>query len=570
MIVYANSFGGVFFFDDLGTIVRNANIRELTHLKDVFVPPADTPLAGRPLVQLSFAINYAIGGLNFSGYHFINLALHLTSAVLIYQLIRRIAPLPLAVATALIWTVHPLNSEVVNYTTQRTESMMAVCLLATLYFAALNWRVAAIIICAAGMLCKETMAVAPIAVVLYDWAGSDDVPFAELCHKRWPLYAGLAATWSVVGVMLVTHGQSLSGGFTTAQVSSWTYFLNQPALILRYLRLAFWPSDLVLYYGWPRALTIGQVWPQFVAVSLVGVAAIVALVKWRRIGAAAVWVFVLLGPTSSFLPISTEVGAERRMYLPLVGVIALAMAGIGWLAQRFGSARSGSNAKGWPLAVAAMATVLLGSATNTRNVEYSTSLGMAKTVLARWPSPYAEQMVGTELVVSGRHGDAIPHLRAAVPAYPPARYVLGQALFGAGQRAEAITELEAFQRDEPTLAVVPSRMLIAKAYGADARWPEAIAALEKVLTIEPNHVEAHGFLAEALFQQQRYADALPHYGAYLSANPGNADAWTNLGMALVQLKQIPEAVRAFRSAVDAAPQDARYRMNLERALQLGK
>ena len=76
-LTYWNGLSGPFIFDDLATVVQNPRIRDLARLGLVLVPPANTPVAGRPLVNLTFAINYALGGLDVGGYHVVNLALHL-------------------------------------------------------------------------------------------------------------------------------------------------------------------------------------------------------------------------------------------------------------------------------------------------------------------------------------------------------------------------------------------------------------------------------------------------------------------------------------------------------------
>ena len=138
VLAYSTSLAGPFIFDDQSAVVENAQIRDLRNISAALTPPVNTPLAGRPLVNLSLAINYAMGGLDVTSYHVVNIALHLVCALLIFGIVRRTAErlggqqpppagaLGLALAVALIWTVHPLVSEVVNYTTQRTESMMAV------------------------------------------------------------------------------------------------------------------------------------------------------------------------------------------------------------------------------------------------------------------------------------------------------------------------------------------------------------------------------------------------------------------------------------------------------------
>ena len=128
-VTYANSLRGPFVIDDQAAIVQNEQIRRLSRLGDVLLPESESPVAGRPLVSLSFALNYAAGGLDVRGYHAVNIALHLACALLAFGLIRRTLELPrlrrhfdgsssinLAFAAALLWAVHPLNSEVVEVT----------------------------------------------------------------------------------------------------------------------------------------------------------------------------------------------------------------------------------------------------------------------------------------------------------------------------------------------------------------------------------------------------------------------------------------------------------------------
>jgi hypothetical protein len=160
----------------------------------------------------------------------------------------------LAFAIAVLWVVHPLNSEAVDYLTQRTESLMALFLLLMLYAAirgaglahAREWQAVAIASCAAGMGCKESMVVAPAIVILYDRVFLFK-SFAESLTARWRLYAMLAATWLVLVYLTMTGPRSGSAGLARGSVLS--YILNQARMIVRYLRLAVWPGDLVVNYG---------------------------------------------------------------------------------------------------------------------------------------------------------------------------------------------------------------------------------------------------------------------------------------------------------------------------------
>ena len=143
-ITYANALSGPFVLDDQDTIVLNEQIRQLSPSVVLF-PAVELPVAGRPVVNLSFALNYAFGGLDVRGYHVVNVAIHIACALLLFGIVRRTLGLPAlrdrfatrsadpAVAAALIWMVHPLQTDAVDYVTQRTELMLGLFYLLTFY-----------------------------------------------------------------------------------------------------------------------------------------------------------------------------------------------------------------------------------------------------------------------------------------------------------------------------------------------------------------------------------------------------------------------------------------------------
>src|SRR5262249_25960958 len=141
------------------------------------------------------------------------------------------------------------------------------------------------------------------------------------------------STWLILAALLQTGARVYSAGFSTS-VSPWTYLLNQTIMLVRYLRLTVWPSALVVNYGWPRSLTLADVLPY--ALVVLACLALTVAALWRRpaLGSLGAWFFLTLAPTTSILPIATEVGAERRMYLPLVAPIALAVIGLAWMGRR--------------------------------------------------------------------------------------------------------------------------------------------------------------------------------------------------------------------------------------------
>jgi protein O-mannosyl-transferase len=618
VLAYANSLSGPFIIDDKPAIVDNTHIRQIWPLSRPLVTDPESPVAGRPLVSLSFAINYAIGGLHVGGYHAVNIVLHVVCALLLFGVIHRTLSLPalhladrsrpIALATALMWLVHPLNTEAVDYLTQRTELMMGVCYLLTLYASIRSWNsappagnglnsrvlphearplgareprlgrapawwtVLAVIACGLGMACKESMVTAPVMVWLYDRTFHDETP-----RVRWRLYAGLAATWLVLAGLGWSGPRAHSAGWL-AGISVWTYLLNQSVMIVQYLRLTLWPVHLVLTYGYPRPLTLGDVLPSAVLVgALLGIT-IVLLRAAPRIGFLGAWFFLTLAPTSSVVPIATEVGAERRMYLPLMALVLLAVLALDWLARylpSMGAARGATRSAPGHSATAATAAlvkrreslvwlvivgtlaVVCGLATRSRNREYQSGLTMARTVVARWPTGYAHLVLGTELSSAGDHQTALGQLREAVSDLPRAHYALGLELMEVGEWGAALDHLQTFVREEPLmLGVASARNQIGRILMARGNFDAAADQFRFALQNDPTFTEVHGHLADALVAARRFPEAITEYQQYVIDHPRDTEALRNLGVAFQKTGRSTEAIDAFRQALSVNPADA--------------
>jgi protein O-mannosyl-transferase len=588
VLTYSNSLSGPFIFDDRATLLDNASIRDWRNIGAVLSPPTETPVAGRPLVNATFAINYALGGLDVAGYHVVNIALHLLCALLVFEVVRRTlrsrppektlhqSAADLAFASALLWAVHPLNSEVVNYLSQRSESLMGFFYLLTLFGSICamtsgrprRWEAVAVFSCALGMACKESMVTAPVMVAIYDRIFVFD-SLKQAIRSRWRLYGGLAATWIILAALVAAAPRTLSAGFSAPDAAPWTYLLNQSVMIARYLQLAIWPHSLVTYYGWPLPLTLADVWPYALLVGALEAFTVVALFRWPKIGFLGVWFFVTLAPTSSIVPITTEVGAERRMYLPLIALVVLAVVGgaRAWTLLDRSPSVPAKAGRAFAIAIVVLA-VVLASRTVARNVEYQSSLTLAETTTERWPTPAAHSMLGTELAAAGRFAEAESHLRTAAPVYPPARYYLANVLAKTGKPTDAIAEFQEFIRLQPPALeqVLVARSLLAGLYMNDRRWPEAIEQYRLILASAPSDLETHLSLANALLRQQSFDEAIEQYRIVVNARPRDAVALAGLGIALSAAGKRDEATDAFRRVVDVDPGNSRSRQNLARAL----
>ncbi len=285
---YSQTFSVPFHFDDQFAIAENATIR---HWSTALWPPPNTTASGRPMLNLSLALNYALSGQAVWSYHALNLVIHVLAGLTLFAVVRRtLAPqvaapaaARIAFAAALLWSLHPLQTEAVTYLVQRAESMMGLFYLLTLYCylraaAARSagrrvWGALAIGSCLLGMATKEVMVSAPLIVLFYDrtfLAGS----FREAVRRRGWLLAGLAATWTLLPfLVLATQGRSGTSGFGSG-ISFARYGLTQFPAIGHYLRLSFWPHPLVFDYGTRWVAGLAAVWPSALIVSgLIGATA---------------------------------------------------------------------------------------------------------------------------------------------------------------------------------------------------------------------------------------------------------------------------------------------------------
>ncbi|HEV7822669.1 MAG TPA: glycosyltransferase family 39 protein, partial [Burkholderiales bacterium] len=215
-LVYSNSFAGRFIFDDR-TILEDASIRQLWPPWTAMFSPNNV---ARPVIGLTFAINYWISGLEVWSYHLLNLLIHLLAALALFGIVRRAllgermrqhfgtAAATLAASVALVWAVHPLQTQSVTYIIQRGESLMGLMYLATLYAviraaqsASKRWIIAAVIACAVGMATKPVMATAPIIALLFDVIFITGSLKTSL-RRRWALYATLGSTWIILAATI--------------------------------------------------------------------------------------------------------------------------------------------------------------------------------------------------------------------------------------------------------------------------------------------------------------------------------------------------------------------------------
>lgn len=394
LVAFHNSFSGPFVFDDDASILANPTIRHLWPPWSMLSPPVTgAPVTNRPVANVTFAINYAIGGMHVQGYHALNLTAHLLTGLLMFGILRRTFESPtlkgyfgsqqifVAWLCTLLWLVHPLMTEPVTYVSGRTEVLMALFYLATLYASirymepgsSQFWMFLAVTACAVGMGAKEVMVSAPLMVLFYDRTFISGT-FRAAWNSRRGFYVLLIATWTLLAVLMTAGGMRAGTTGFAGGVTWWAYLLTQFVAIARYIKLTFWPSPLILDYGTYLVTNPLQYVPCGLLVAALAAASIWAVARRPALGFLGVWFFAILAPSSSVIPVITQTVAERRAYLAVPVVIILAVLSL----YRF--------LRPWYLAIGIAAAAALTAATIARNAVYHTAVSIWSDTVNKWPT----------------------------------------------------------------------------------------------------------------------------------------------------------------------------------------
>jgi len=585
VLAYVGTLHAPMFFDDIPAIRDNPTIRHWGDWRSLLLPaPSLAQISGvtaRPLINLSLAANYAVGGLDPVGYHVVNIAIHLAAALALFGILGRVLarpefppsisegsqPVRLAFAMALLWAVHPLQTESVTCIVQRTESLMGLCLLLTVYAfvryaaggaCAGSWGAAAFLFCLLGMAAKEVMVVAPILVVLLD-----RVYFSPSWKESWArhgrLHLALASTWILLAFLVAHYGgrRGTAAGFGQG-VDPWSYLLTQCRAIILYLRLSVWPHPLIVDYGMQLVRHPQEVWLQGVILVALLVGAGFCLARRPYLGFLGAWFFLVLAPSSSVVPLVAQTIAEHRMYLPLAAVCCAAVL----LLHRY----LGRQA----LAVSVALAAILGVVTWQRNAAYGSVVGLWADTVARVPTnERAHNNLGFELEsMPGRLDEAVAHIQEAIrlrPEFAEAHLNMGNAWFQLpGHVHEAILEYQEAVRLKPGLAA--AHFDLANAWmRVPGRNSDAIREFERALELDPGNAGIHCNFANALERVPgRLNDAIGQFYAALNLDPKLAEAHFGLGAALLTLPgREDEARRQFEAGLRLSPDDQTARQILE-------
>ena len=553
LLLYAQTLSSPFILDDHQNILENPNIRwtgfSWSGIKKAGL---DSPASRRPVANLSFALNYYFHRYNIVGYHIVNIFIHITTSILLFFLVKTTLNLPLLSSrydlsewipffTALIWLVHPLQTQSVTYIVQRMNSLTAMFYILSLLFYAKGrlaegkkkkWALFSGCTLA-GILAlgsKEIAATLPFFLFLYEWYFFQDLGRTWL-KRHLPYLAGLLIFFAVIAVIYF-KGHPLDYIRSTYKTQEFTITeraLTQFRVIVYYISLIFYPhpSRLNLDYDFPLSHSILD--PISTLLSLATVLALIALALYlaRKEPLVSFCIFWFLGNLaieSSVLGL--EIIFEHRTYLPSMFLILMAVT----LAFRY------IRPTWMALAVICIATTICGVWTDERNKVWASEVSLWKDCVDKSP------------------GKLRPHNN------------LGLAFYNRGNFTEAASHLQKALQIEPGNPLALNNLGLVSA--AQGRSDEAVSLYTQALRSDPDYITARRNLANELRRQGRLDEAISHYRKVLTIEPDSAVMHNNLGVALAMQGKIEEASAHFLRALEIDPLRADSRQNLEKARAL--
>jgi tetratricopeptide (TPR) repeat protein len=583
LVAYANTFHVPMLFDDEGSIQLNTGIHGLAN----FFNGGYRFLPNRVVGYLTFALNYQFGGVNVAGYHVVNLAIHIINGFLVYQLVRLTFQTPLlrmsdfapqadtvALAVALLFVSHPIQTQAVTYIVQRLTALATTFYLATLiyYF---RWRLQAesgvpfscrkvltpyclsLTVAILAMKTKEISFTLPFMVLLFE-AGFFGLPDRVRLARLVPMIL----TWSIIPFTILSvvkkdASEVLSDVSGAMQVitglTRWEYLCTQFSVIVTYLRLLVLPVNQNLDYDYPVNYSLFT--PRaFLSLLLLLIIVAAALLLWqtgsparrgiapeensappagsfcpelRLIAIGIFWFFITLTVESSIIPIS-DVIFEHRVYLPSVGfflaMAMLLMVTAKRLAPRF------------PVIGKLAAPVLMGIvlvltvATHARNHVWRNWLTIWQDTVTKSPNkPRPHNILGIGYYYGSLFEPALQEYRAAIRLqrnYIEPYYNIGLILAGTKRHAEAI---DIYQQaigicgpNSPYSAKLYNELGVN--YASLQDLGNAQAAFATAVKLQPDAVEFRNNLAYAQLMRGDAAAALREYRIVLGMDPGNVQA----------------------------------------------
>ncbi|MDQ2901744.1 MAG: tetratricopeptide repeat protein [Acidobacteriota bacterium] len=520
--VYSPGINGPFVFDDLTLPFGGSHAADL---------PFRAWLGVRPLLMISYWLNYQLSGESTFSYHVVNVALHVANSILVFSIVRRLLEFAaagrrdlLAIFAAAFFLFHPVATEAVTYIAGRSETLSVLFFFGafTLFLyrrsQAISWPVSAAILTlfAAAINTKEHTAVLPLIFLLTDYFWNPGFSLTGIKHN-WRLYIPMAAA-TAAGILFLLRYLSTAPtiGFHIKDLSWYQYFFTECRAFFVYARLFLFPAGQNVDYDFPISQTVsdhGAIFAMLAIIALVG-AAIYFRHRYPLASYGFLMSLILFAPTSSFVPIA-DVIAERRLYLPFIGLLLIPiefLSRLQWERKTLA-------------VVLASICLVMGFLTYRRNGIWSSALALERDAVEKSPrSARAREQLGFAYFFEGRCAEAVAEY-AAAGNYSKPTYMLyldwGVALDCNKEFDKALEKLRAAAAIQPAAQAYAA---IGRVLSRQGKWDESLAALKEAESLDPSFARTYiyrGAIHQDLGQMQA---AETDYQLALRYDPRNENA----------------------------------------------
>jgi tetratricopeptide (TPR) repeat protein len=581
---YGNSLDNELIYGDKHLIVNNALIKDLKNVSQLLVSDwwagTDQPLQHkryRPLVTTTFALNHAVGGNEPFGYHLVNVFLHLGVCWLLYLLALELGlTFGGSLASASLFAVHPLHTEAVVQASNRTELMMAMGVLASIWLYARSRRALSLAAYGLAMLSKEQGIMVPILLAAFDmaqrrvpWSDSSRLKSVLGMTNRYGPYAGLALAYLVARASIVGGVQPPAYPFLLnplEHVQGSVWFFSVLKCAGHYLWIWLWPATLRADYSFDTIPLAVSMWDPGVMWGILAWGGLIGLAAWsfrrdRRITFCVGLTALAFLPVSNLLiPIGTPV-AERLFYLPSAGLCLLVGLGLSRLTVHEGIESPWKAATVWPakavyILVPLLCLVLVGR-TVARNHDWTTEPQLFRSMVRDAPrNAKAHTYLGDLLVNSDKPGDwdeALREYQTAMGLYPEYFAVsnilashLGLLYLKLGRIDDAIAALQQAVQISPAWS--DAHYLLGRAYALRGNSQDAVDAFQHSLALR-DEPEVRTTYSRFLIEQGRFSEGLMEAELVMRVNPDLVTALYNRALALDGLKRHSEAIAAYQGVL---------------------
>jgi len=526
-IVYLNSLNNGFIYDDIATIKENFAIRNPENIGVFFTNTINTAGSSqvlqktyRPLVMTTFALNYWIGKFNVAGY---NILFHTANAVLIYILIILLLGMELNISqkkinvmaffASLLFAVHPVNTEAVNYIWQRSELMASFFyLLAVVTFIRYRGKTLQYVLLTVfyimALISKEMAVTLPFILMLIDWyfmAGFNKRIFFNHFNKRYLPLIVITLTYSIYRLT----GFGFFGDISDpSKEGVFNYFITQSRVILKYFQLIIIPVGFSIDHNFPvsRSIFDGKVIMSFIIIIIIILVGNYLAKYSKTTSLFMLWFFIILIPTSTVISLYPIIMNDHRIYLAGAGIItAIIILLFSYL-----------PGKKFIIIVTGMVLVLFSFLTIRRNIDWKDDISLWSATIKVSPGSF-------------RAHDA-----------------LGAAYLERGMLDEALKEKQkAIEINPNNVALYMNRGI---AYGMKGQLENAMNDFDKAIELNPEDTDAYYNRGSLYGESGQYQKAIEDYTKAIELNPEDADAYYNRGITYHRSGRRQKAIEEFYQA----------------------